>query len=106
MDPEKREFGKWWVWVSVLAFGTLAVLMVLGYAGLFGRTVVERKVFEESFQYGEARKAEIATYEAQLAGMRARLLDQNLKPETRADVQAQIAAVEMQLAAARKREAE
>lgn len=61
MDSEKREFGAWWVWVLALFVLTIVVLAGLNYAGIFGRTVVERKVFEHSFQYSEARKAEIAT---------------------------------------------
>jgi hypothetical protein len=34
------------------------------YLGVFGKTMVEREVFESSYQYSEARKSEIATYEA------------------------------------------
>jgi hypothetical protein len=70
---ERREARRWYWWALGLLVAGGVILTALSYAGLIGRTVVERKVFEESFQYSEARKAAIATYEAQLIEIDARL---------------------------------
>jgi len=78
MDKEKKDIGKWWIWVLFLIIITVISLFVLGYFGVIGRTIVERKVFENSFQYSEARKIEIATFEAQLVEIE-RKLSSNLK---------------------------
>ena len=104
VDPEKKEFGKWWMWVLFLVVVTVLVIFAFGSLGIFTQTVVERKVFEQSFQYSEARKLEIATYEAQLAELRGKLSNPNLDAGTRANIDAQIMAIQIQLNTARRRQ--
>lgn len=103
MDQDKIEVGKWFMWGIVL----LVVLAVVGWGlsaiGLFGSTVVERKVFENSIQYSEARKSEIATFEAQLAEIDRKLSNPEINPDTRHNLEAQASAIRIQLDAAKRR---
>lgn len=103
-DLGKRIFGAWWMWVLGLIVVSIIVLSILDYAGVFTRTVVERKVFEESFQYSEARKVEIATYEAQLAELEKKLSNPELDAGTRNEIEAQMSAIRIQLNTARRRQ--
>lgn len=103
MDHEKKEFGKWWVWVLFLLMITGVIFTGLNYVGLIGRTVVERKVFENSFQYSEARKTEIATFEAQLAQIERKLSNPNLDNNTRTNLQATADSIKIKLNVARRK---
>jgi hypothetical protein len=104
VDREKREFGAWWLWVLLLVVITVPVFFGLRSAGILTRTIVEREVFEHSFQYSEARKVEIATYEASLAELQALLDSGTLTEEMAAGVAAQMAAIRIQLRVARSRQ--
>ncbi|MBI4135466.1 hypothetical protein HY477_01910 [Candidatus Uhrbacteria bacterium] len=104
MREERRVLERWWLWALGLIVISLIVLSVLGYAGVFTRTVVERKVFESSFQYSEARKTEIATYEAQLAELEHKLTNPDLDATTRTNIEAQMSAIRIQLNTARGRQ--
>ena len=104
MDTEKKEFGKWWMWLLFLLVITGIVGAALNSAGIFTKTVVERKVFEQSFQRSEGLKQQISVYEADLAGLRARLNDTTLSPSVKAGMMAQKASIESQLRAARSRQ--
>lgn len=84
------------VFLSLLGF-------VLNSLGLFGWTIVERKVFENSFQYSEARKSEIATFEAQIAEINRKLYDSNLDVATRTNLEAHASALRIQLNVARSK---
>ena len=92
MDTEKKFFGKWWLWIFLLITIAIIILGTLNYIGLVGKTFIERKVFEQSYQKQEADKTAITTYRAQLAILRARLnnitLDENAKAEIRAQIDA------------------
>lgn len=100
MEKEKKYFAGWWMWVFALLVLTGIVIFGLKSVGLIGRTIVERKVFENSFQYSEARKTEIATFEAQLAEIDRKLVS-NLDENTRANLEAQAAAIRIHLNVAR-----
>jgi len=102
MDKDKKEFGKWWVWILLLVVISLIVIGVTRYAGLWGQTVAERVIFENSFQYKEARKTEIATFEAQLAEITHKLTG-NIDDHTRNNLEAQAAALRIQLNVARSK---
>lgn len=93
MEKEKKYFGGWWVWVVFLVLSTIISFTGLKYAGLFGKTIVERKVFENSYQKQEADKTARITYAAQLAQLRGKLNNPNLDQSTRAEIQAQIDAI-------------
>ena len=71
--------------------------------GLIGHTIVERKVFENSFQYSEARKSEIATFEAQLVEIDCKLSSSTIGPNTRTNLEAQAAALRIMLSVARSK---
>lgn len=103
MDQDKRYFAGWWFWLlGLIIVGSIA-MWALHAAGIIGTTVVEREVFERSFQYSEARKAEIATYEAQLAEIEEKLASTTISQETRDDLEAQRSAIRIRLRVAKQR---
>ena len=102
LDPEKRELGQWWMWVLLLLVITFIVFGALNYLGIIGQTHVEREVFRNSFQYSEGQKQRIATFEAQLAKLKADLLNPKLDEGDKANINAQIAAIQIQLDAAKR----
>jgi len=67
MQSEKKEVGGWWVWILVLVVMTIIALSVLKTFGIIGGTIVERVVFEQSFQYKEGIAQRRATLEANMA---------------------------------------
>lgn len=103
MDPEKKEFGGWWMWVLGLIVVSALVFGGLRYAGVWTDTVVEREVYEQSYQRQEAVKSQIATFEAQKVELEGRLLNPNLDEGTRANIQAQISSINVQLRAAKEK---
>jgi len=84
------------------------LLAVIGFGlhslGLFGSTVVERKVFENSYQRSESIKSQIATDEANLAEIKRKLENPNLDPNTRHNLEAQATAARVRIAAAKGRQ--
>ena len=46
----KKFVGGWWMWIVCLLIITFLMFTVLNFAGIFGKTVVERKIFENSYQ--------------------------------------------------------
>lgn len=103
METEKKYYAGWFFWGLLLASIAGIILTGLSYLGVFGQTVVERKVFENSFQYSESRKAEIATFEAQLAEIDGKLNNTNLDSDTRTNLEAQKSAINIQLSVARSK---
>lgn len=93
MDKEKMYIGKWWVWILFLLIISVIVFGILNYVGLVGKTFVERKVFEHSYQKQEADKSAITAYSAQLAMLRGKLNNPNLDVGKRAEIKAQIDAI-------------
>lgn len=67
MDADKKVVGGWWIWILTLSILTIVILGGMKYLGVIGATVVERVVFEQSFQYKEGMKQRGAILEAQLA---------------------------------------
>jgi len=104
MDSEFRPF-------TILNLTLLFIVTIgcVGWAlhamGVWGNTVLEREVFENSYQYQEGRKAEIATFEAELAEIDAQLARQDLEVSTRSNLEASRAALRVRLNAAKKRAA-
>ncbi|MFH0857201.1 MAG: hypothetical protein V1848_00445 [Candidatus Magasanikbacteria bacterium] len=99
----RSEFRRWWFYIIGLIVIATVVFGVIRYVGVFTSTVVEREVFENSYQYSEARKAEIVTYEAQLAELRSQLSNPNMNDGDRANIEAQISAINVRLNVAKRR---
>lgn len=103
MQREKKEFGKWWIWILVLVIITTITLSILSYVGLIGGTLVKRKVFENSFQYSEARKSEMSAFQAQLDQINIQLSNPELSPGERTNLRAAKAALTVQLQTVRSK---
>ena len=87
--------------ITVLLFG---VAFLLRSIGVFGSTVVERQVFEQSYQRSESLKARIATEEANLAEITRKLSSPQLDEQTRANLEAQASASRIRLQTARSQQ--
>lgn len=94
-----------WKFLPVL-LAAVVVLSAVGFGlnsiGFFGRTVVERKVFEHSYQKQAGLKAEIATYKATLTEIERNLVNPNLDANTRTNLEAQSSAIRIKMAAAQE----
>lgn len=93
MDEEKKYIGKWWIWILFLLIISIIVVSILNYVGLIGKTFVERKVFEQSYQKSEADKTAKTAYSAQIALLRGKLNNTNLDSGTKAEIKAQLDAL-------------
>ena len=97
-----------WTVFRFLPVFLLIVLIVGGtaattrYLGMWGKTVVERKVFENSYQRSESVANEIAINEATVAQIEAQLLNPNLDENTRYNLNAQLSAARIRLDTARR----
>ncbi len=87
--------------VLALIGGTFTALR---YGCLWGDTVMERKVYEESYQRSEALKARIATDEAVLAEIQVQLGSTDLEPSTRLNLEAQARAARVRIATAKSQQ--
>jgi len=101
--------ARWTFWKFLpLGLVTIVVLALIGFglqsAGLLGKTVVERKVFENSYQRTESIKAQIATDEAVLVEINLQLANPNLSKDTVYNLEAQAAAARVRIAAAKGRQ--
>jgi hypothetical protein len=99
---------RWTFWkVFPLALVIMIVLSAVGFGlralGLIGETVVERKVFENSYQRSESIKAQIATDEAVLVEIERKLLNPGLDESTRHNLEAQATAARVRIATAKGR---
>jgi len=102
MEKEKKYFAGWWFWILMLIVVASIVIGSTRYLGMWGGAVAERVIFENSFQYKEARKTEIATFEAQLAEI-TRKLSSDVDEQTRTNLEAQAATLRIQLNVARSK---
>lgn len=98
--------ARWTVWKFMLLFlGLVVFLSVVGFglrsAGLLGGTVVERKVFENSYQRSESLKSQIAQDEAVLAEIDRKLENTTLEQSTIINLEAQAAAARIRIATAK-----
>lgn len=101
--------SRWTVWkFGPLLIGTIVVLAAVGFGlrslGYWGGTVVERKVFENSYQRSESLKAEIATNEAVLTEIERKLANTNLDADTRANLEAQASAARIRIETAKRKQ--
>jgi len=94
-----------WIFTAMASIIAISVFFfVLASAGLIGEKVVEREVFENSFQYSEARKTAIATYEAQLAEIDSQLRSTNLSERERSNLRSQAARLRVLLQTERRKQ--
>lgn len=96
----------WTIWRFLPVFVlVVAALGVVGFTalslGLIGGTIVERKVFENSYQRDAALKERIATDEAVLAEIERKLSNQSLEGGTRTNLEAQASAARVRIQTAR-----
>ena len=101
--------SRWTIWkLAPLALGVIVVMFVVGFGlkslGLIGSTVVEREVFEQSYQRSSALKERIAVDEATLAEINTKLTNPNLDENTRFNLEAQASAARARIAAARSQQ--
>lgn len=80
------------------------VSFVMFSGGKIGRTVVERKVFEQSYQRSAALESQIATDEATLAEIERKLTNPNLDENTRFNLEAQASAARVRLQTTRNQQ--
>ena len=104
MEQEKKYFAGWWFWVLLLIIDSGIIFAGLNYAGIIGRTVVERKVFEQSYQRSESLKSQIATYESQIVEIQSQLSRNDLDSSTRANLSAQLSSIRVMLNSARRQQ--
>ena len=80
-----------------------AVSFGIGSLFIVGDTVVERKVFENSYQRQESLKTEIAINEATLTEINMKLSNPNLDANTRFNLKAQASAIRIRITTATRR---
>ena len=102
IDPEKREFGAWWIWILFLVFVSIPVLFGLNAAGIIGRTVIEREVFSRSYQREAGDTLKAKTFRAQLTEIERRLANPGLSEYERSNLEAQAAAIRINISATGK----
>ncbi len=93
---DRAQATRWALW----GFGLLALLIVglsaLNALGFIGQTVLEREVFEQSYQRTAGLESKMATMNAQMAEIDV-LLQSDLDPSVRTDLEAQKAALNVQI---------
>lgn len=89
MEEEKKYIAGWLMWLLFLLIVTGVIFYSLNSLGLIGRTIIERKVFENSYQKKAADEDALSTYDAQLSILERRLRS-SLTDSERAELQAQI----------------
>jgi len=99
IDSDKKALGAWWVWILFLMVVSIAVLGFTGTIGKWAGTFAERKIYEESYQRSEAFKARIATYKAQMAMIKSKLMTVS-DDELRNQLEAQYDMLQVQIASA------
>lgn len=73
------------------------IMFFLNSAGLIGKTVVERKVFENSYQRSEGIKSGLSMFKAQLAEVNSRLRQRDLNKFDKQDLLAKKSALNIQI---------
>lgn len=114
MDNQYREDVRkvskeahWTFWRMLPVFVVIVlVLSIFFFAlhslGIIGETVIERKVFENSYQRQESLKSEIAINEETLIEIEGKLSNPNLDPDTRYNLEAQASAIRLRINTAKR----
>lgn len=96
-----------WTFWRFLPIGIVIIVVFSGLGfglkslGLIGGTIVERKVFEESYQRSESLKSSIANDQATIIEIEGKLLNPNLDKDTRFNLNAQLSAANSRINAKR-----
>ena len=77
MNEEMSMFKKWWYMILFLVVISAITFGVLGYFNKITSTIVERNVFEQSYQKKAGDSQRMSTYRAQLAQVNRRLSTEN-----------------------------
>ena len=106
---EFRSEANWTLWKFLpLTLTIIVIISVVGFGlktlGVIGETVVERKVFEQSYQRSEALKSQIAVDEATLAEITHLLTNPNLDANTRIALEAQASAARIRLTTTKRKQ--
>ena len=104
MDQDKKDLGKWWIWLLTLTIPTILILTGMSYMGMWGRTTIERKVFESSYQKSDALISAAATFEAQLQEIQGKLRNPNLDKNTIFNLEATASSIRIQLNSIRRQQ--
>ena len=83
----------------LLVLGGVGFLLSSG--GIIGKTIVEREVFEQSFQRSTALAERVAVDTASLTEIERQLLNPNLDANTRFNLEAQASAARVRIQTAR-----
>lgn len=113
MDDYRSDAGKVavetrWTFFRFLPVFLLVVVVLffvgfaLKSAGIIGKTIVEREVFEQSYQRSEALRSRIATDEAVVSEISSKLLNPNLDEDTRFNLEAQLSAARVRISTAER----
>jgi len=94
---EKKEINSWIRYTLGWVIIIIAIFSVLNYIGIIGSTVVERKVFENSYQKVSADNKAERIYSAQLAEVNSMLDETDIDSDTRQDLRRQAALLRVQL---------
>ena len=97
MFKEMKEMSLWFIFGIGLIAIAIIVFSIMGYMGRYTKTVVERKVFEQSYQKQSADKNREKNYRAQLAKINVMLNDPNISEDRKNNLLAQKAMIEVQL---------
>lgn len=108
---EVREFTKEgrWTFFKVLPLSLLIIITLGGIGfglksvGLIGSTIVEREVFENSYQRSEALKSQMALDQAVLTEIERKLMNPNLDENTRYNLEAQASATRIRIQTTRSK---
>lgn len=92
--------ARWTFWkVLPLFLMVIVLLSVIGFTtrscSLLGNTIVEREVFENSYQRSEALKSSMSIFRAQRMAIESKLLNPNLDENTKFNLEAQLSAIEV-----------
>lgn len=88
-----------WTIFKFLPFIVIFALIMFGLnsMGVIGKTVVERKVFENSYQRSEGIKSGLSMFKAQLAEVNSRLRQRDLNKYDKQDLLAKKSALTIQI---------
>lgn len=90
---DMKDFSAWWMLIVLMIVISFPVFFALDSFGLIGRTIVEREVFERSYQRQEAQKTKQNTIAAQLAEIDALLSNPEIQPREKAELEAKARAL-------------